>query len=420
MELENKGGGRVQDLEKSLIDARVTNARLMEENESFQSLLMEKTLNGDFTQKNLHIMNSNSDSDRPSTSGTGLGASLADELSAVSEGDEDATPDSDRIRRLEIELNRQQAENKALTLYINRIIERILKHRGGFEAILSNNDDEVASATASAPAPSPPPVPDKDKELPPPPPLKDDEDGQEPQGFLQRAKSIAYGRTRPRPNTYIEPSHTPGLTESISTAPSIPLSRTQSKRQSLALPRRANTTTDFNAGAAAVVGNMFRPHDDGGVGSPGINSPRTSSYFGLMNRVPSGKIARLASQSEEDGRRPASADSLSEEVDDGGARKEALDALTGGGDDKASLAPSDAPSPPRSIGSKDDRQVLSGNKIRPLRLVTEEQKKAGNRQSWIPNITNMPNVGSWFNSTAGAQQQQQGQPPTSNPNAGTT
>jgi hypothetical protein len=37
---------------------------------------------------------------------------------------------------------------------------------------------------------------------------------------------------------------------------------------------------------------------------------------------------------------------------------------------------------------------MQGNKMRPLRLVTEEQRKtaATNRQSWIPNA-----VGSWFN-----------------------
>jgi hypothetical protein len=401
MEIENKGGGRVQDLEKALIEARVTNARLMEENESFQTLLMEKTLNGDFTQKNL-----SSNIDRRSSSATGvLGASLADELSAVSEDEQE---DGDRIRRLEVEVERQKAENKALTLYINKIIERILKHQGGFETILSTNDDEVS--------PGAPPPPNKDKELPPPPstPAKDG-DPSEPQSLLQRAKSIAYGRTKPRPMTYIEPTNNPpSVVENISTAPSIPLSRTQSKRQSLVMPRRGQASGEYNnPGAAAVVGNMFRSgsdQDNGTPGSPGIiHSPRSSSYFGLMSRNPSAGSRLPPPATSDVSERPSSAGSLSDDAEH--SRKEALDALTSGGatsdaDGKAQQPSQsmDSPSPPRSLGSRDDnRQVLSGNKMRPLRLVTEEQKKA-NRNSWMPN---MGNVGAWFNNATTA--------PTSNP-----
>jgi hypothetical protein len=389
MEIENKGGGRLQDLEKALIEARVTNARLMEENESFQTLLMEKTLNGDFTQKSL-----SSSLDRRPSSGTGLGASLADELSAVAEDEPDQ--DNERHRRLEIEVERQKAENKALTLYINKIIERILKHQGGFETILSTNDDEEPTTTSEVVHPSPP---NKDKELPPPPPAKET-DNAEPQGFLQRAKSIAYGKTRPRPMSYMEPANTqPSVTENPSTAPSIPLTRAQSKRQSMIMPRRGPASSDYNSGAAALVGSLVRgPSDQENMSttSPGIHSPR-ASYFGLINRTASGSRvptnATIESTSEA---RPSTSDSLYDDPEN--SRNEALDALTGGGDganDK--VPPMDAPSPPRSLGSKEDnRQVLSGNKMRPLRLVTEEQKKNANRQSWIPNMSNM---GSWFNAT---------------------
>jgi hypothetical protein len=411
MEIENKGGGRLQDLEKALIEARVTNARLMEENESFQTLLMEKTLNGDFTQKSL---SSNVDR-RPSSVTGGLGASLADELSAVSEDEQE---DSERVRRLEVEVERQKAENKALTLYINKIIERILKHQGGFETILSTNDDEVLPGT-----PSPP---NKDKELPPPPPAPaKDTDTSEPQGLLQRAKSIAYGRTKPRPMTYIEPTNNPpSVVENLSTAPSIPLTRTQPKRQSLIMPRRGQSSGEYNnPGAAAVVGNMFRAGSDQentGPGSPGIiSSPRSSSYFGLMNRAPSAgsrlppPLSSSTGATSEVSERPSSAGSLSDDAAEH-SRKEALDALTSGSADAATSEKTqlttqsiDSPSPPRSLGSRDDnRQVLSGNKIRPLRLVTEEQKKA-NRNSWMPN---MGNVGAWFNTTTAA--------PTSNPTGG--
>ena len=49
VENENMGGDRLQLLEKQLLEARISNARLMDDNESFQLLLSEKTLNGNFT-----------------------------------------------------------------------------------------------------------------------------------------------------------------------------------------------------------------------------------------------------------------------------------------------------------------------------------------------------------------------------------
>jgi hypothetical protein len=396
MELENRGGGRVQDLEKSLIEARVTNARLMEENESFQSLLMERTLNGEFSKKT------------PSESGN-LG-SLADELSAIAEDDHD--PEADRVRKLEIEVERQKAENKALTLYINRIIERILKFQGGFETILSNNDDETVPLPAtdsltSTPQKSKDLNKDLNKDLPPPPP-RDQGSPSESQGIFQRAKSIAYGALpKQRPLTYIEPS-APSLVEDPTTAPSIPLSRTpsiplsrsQSKRHSMIIPRRVQTSAEFsNPGAATVVGNMFRPSEELSSASPGIYSPRTT-YFSLMHRASSAgpRLASAFEQDEEDGLRPTSSTSAPSDTER--SRKDALDALNGADPDKEPSV--DTPSPPRSLGAQDNRQVLTGNKIRPLRLVTEEQQKKANRQSWMPNMSTMSG---WFNAPNGQPQQ---------------
>lgn len=399
MEIENKGGGHMQGLEKALMEARVTNARLMEENESFQSLLMEKTLNGDFSQKGVHAAQV---SERATSSdGQAGSASLADELASAEDSEQDQ--EAERVRRLEVEVERQKAENKALTLYINKIIERILKHQGGFETILSNADDEVT--TPAGPA-------NKDKELPPPPA----KDGGEGQSILQRTKSLVYGRNKPRPQSVIGPlagSHS--ITENISTAPSIPLQRNNQQRQSLILPRRAGASGEFTSGgsgAAAVVGNMYRGLEQDNVStvSPGINSPR-SSYFNLINRVPSqpgGSRPPTASDQQPGGEaRPGTSSADSSAADDAGedaARRAALDALNGGGDPgdaQANRPPSEAPSPPRSLGSNRDdarqQAILHGNKVRPLRLVAEEQqKKIANRASW------MPNVGQWFNAPGGA------------------
>jgi hypothetical protein len=383
MEMENQGGGRVQGLEKMLMEARMTNARLMEENESFQSLLMERTLNGDFSQKGI----SDGRGRAPSSGSANVGASLADELASIEESDQEQ--DGERLRRFEVEVERQKAENKALTLYINKIIERILKHSGGFENILNHNEDDAVVETDGAP-----PVPVKDKELPPPPPPKENEAPSG--GFLQRAKSIAYAAsTKPKPRTTTintQVNAAPSVTEDPATAPRIPIQRNLSQRHSMAVSRRAQTSSEFSA--ASVVSNMYRGGPDQPEGttttSPGINSQRGSYFNNLVNhRVPSATRSRSRPSSDDKHRRLSeSGTSDGEDVD---ARQAALDALNGGSSEAAEI--NDAPSPPRSVGSKDDRQVLQGNKMRPLRLVTEEQRKvaATNRQSWIPN------VGKWFN-----------------------
>src|SRR5271163_4268739 len=112
-EMEHMGDGRLQELEKQLLEARMTNARLLEDNESYQLLLSEKTLKGDFTKS--EFMGSASNADALSAlEGRSLGTSLADELSEAADGE------SENYRHLEAELKTVKDQNKALTLYINR------------------------------------------------------------------------------------------------------------------------------------------------------------------------------------------------------------------------------------------------------------------------------------------------------------
>ncbi|KAK1031211.1 hypothetical protein LTR33_016988, partial [Friedmanniomyces endolithicus] len=82
VEVENMGGGRLQQLQKEMMDIKMQNARLMEENESFQLLLSEKTLNGDFAANSelLHPRPSSNAGSRPPSRQPNTGASLADEL----------------------------------------------------------------------------------------------------------------------------------------------------------------------------------------------------------------------------------------------------------------------------------------------------------------------------------------------------
>ncbi|EKG17775.1 hypothetical protein MPH_04990 [Macrophomina phaseolina MS6] len=354
IEMENAGGGRVQELEKILLETRMANARLMEDNESFQLLLSEKTLNGDF------MRSIGGGGTRPSSQGDGDGAktSLADELGA-------AADEESNERRLESEINSLKDQNKALTLYINKIIERLLQHQG-FEAVLSHDQD-------------PPAKPAVAKENPPPPPPKDKPQGQ---SFLQRAKSVALGsgnsvpqpEKRPRPMSVMPPpppkQEENSITSNPSTAPSIPL------RHGSGQHRRANS--EWSNSAATVVNNMYRNTPR----SPSIVSPRNSFFNFPQGEGPaSNRSSRVVSSS-----------SMPRQSVDGNGDTAGQDSVS----NSDSGVAVDTPSPPRSIASSFDRpggNVMTGNKPRPLRLVqeseeAEKERKAANRQSWI---------GAWFN-----------------------
>lgn len=93
--------GKTAELEKMLLETKIANARLMEDNESFQLLLCEKTLNGDFSKT--EAMQTSS----------GLG-SLAEDL--VTEDTESAEGKSEDYRRLDVEVKSLEAQNKALAL----------------------------------------------------------------------------------------------------------------------------------------------------------------------------------------------------------------------------------------------------------------------------------------------------------------
>lgn len=369
-QMENAGGGRIQELERQLLEIKVTNARLMEETESYQLLLSEKTLKGNFSTNDMWRTHSSFVDQSPPRNKQS--SSLADELSEAVEaeqGDED-----ERVNRLEAENASLKEEKKALSLYIEKIIERILKHQGGFETILSNTDDDESSSRQSKPS-------NKDKDLPPPPPK---ENTASQQTLLQRASSVVR-RQRPQsmmPTTQPTqgPTSNPTVNENPATAPSIPLKRTQPNRISIATNRRSGA--DWNPAAATVVGNMYRGGDNMPA-SPGAASQRNS--FFAFQRTPSGSIP------------PAD---IAEEQEPEDARKAALDALTGGGGSEKDVTDGnedntigiDTPSPPRSLTSAADmripQSVMSGNKPRPLRLVQENvddaAQKQSNRSSWLP------------------------------------
>lgn len=357
VESENQGGGRLQEVERLLMETRMANARLMEDNESYQLLLQEKTLNGDFGKDDFSYMRgtqSNEDA-LAALEGKPAGASLADELSDANEGEEQ----NDVVRRLEAEVRAGKDQNKALTLYINRIIERLLQHQD-FEHIL----DQTDGATAAKP--------NTDKDLPPPPQASG-------ASVFQRAKSMAIGtggapaaKPKPRPMSVMPQAYS--AHSNPDTAPSIPigLGRSQSTRRSRPMSEQ------YTGAAASVVNQMYKGPD--GPLSPTLRSSR--DFFNTPQRERNASGATAASVP---GNFPGSMRSETSSVSgDSGSM------VTAG--DTVNSTPNQ--SPPRE--KRVTQTFAAGNKPRPLRLVQENneaQAAANKRQSWI---------GGWFAGVGGA------------------
>ncbi|KAI9812592.1 MAG: hypothetical protein M1827_004581 [Pycnora praestabilis] len=349
VEMENGGGGRLQELEKLVLETRMTNTRLMEDNESFQLLLGEKTLHGDFSRIDFMQRTATHMEERSSFEAGAMSSSLADELECANEGE------SENYRRLEMEAKSLKDQNKALSLYINSIIERLLNHKD-CEAILDKTPGLMSGPNAASVKHADPVVSNDDRPLPPLP----TEDAA-PSTFLQRAKSVAMGnnRPRPRPMSMMPPPPSapiiPDPHDEVPTAPSKTLSRSRSLR-STAGHKRANSEWSH----ARVVNNMYRGSQANTTTpdqiSPGvIPNPRQTSFFSPLHnpgnpnaaaRIPSGTLVP------------------SERV--GSSSNSILS------DNSGEVA--DAPSPPRSQGGSSNStggSVVAGNKLRPLRLVQE-------------------------------------------------
>ncbi|KAK8084846.1 hypothetical protein PG997_006117 [Apiospora hydei] len=383
VESENQGGGRLHEVERLLMEARMANARLMEDNESYQLLLQEKTLHGDFGKGDFSYMGVSANQDalsalegRSSTGGeapaepnntnnnnnasSSLGASLADELGDAADDLAVSTvDDGEHQRRLEGEIRAMKDQNKALTLYINKIIERLLQHQE-FEHILDQSSDPK-SAGANV-----------NKELPTTP-----LDSQHPgASFLARAKSamgnspppaMAPGARRPRPMSFIPSTNT--AHHDPDTAPSIPigLARSASSRRQPGRPM-----SEQIIGAAGIVNAMYKGPD--GPMSPTLSAGRNSAQFFSGAGTP--RAASMGNSAPTAGNFP-------------GMRSEtsSVSGESAGGDASNTSA---SQSPPRTIGSghsesKGGHATFAGNKPRPLRLVQEnapapEQNK---RASWF-------------------------------------
>ncbi|KAL2039716.1 hypothetical protein N7G274_007575 [Stereocaulon virgatum] len=361
MEMDSMGGSHVHELEKKLLEVKITNARLMEDNESFQLLLSEKTLNGDFTKTDAMQQSS------------GLG-SLAEELGSE-ELEESSEGKSDDTRRIEAEAKSLKDQNKALALYIENIIGRLLQHKE-FENILDKTPD-LMSGAASKP-------PDTNKDLPPPPPPKDEE---QPTGFLQRARSVVAGQAkRPRPTSQIQAAPTPSSTpnEDPSKASSIPLGRSQSTRG-----RGHQRSQSEMLNAAPLVNQMYRGPPSTGSGGP-LMSPGISPGVTTATRPSFSPSPAATATSNATSRAPSGSQfSNTGERNPGSSSDSTFSDHSGGVD-----------SPPRTSAGQTNYTgaVMTQNKLRPLRLVQENSvkeedpavvaaRKKANRGSWIPSMS---------------------------------
>ncbi|KAK4224721.1 hypothetical protein QBC38DRAFT_370387 [Podospora fimiseda] len=369
VESQNQGGGRLQEVERLLMEARMANARLVEDNESYQLLLQERTLKGDFANNDFSYLgggSASSNQDALAALEGRSGTSLADELSGIAENDPNPDHDPDTQRRLEAELKSVKDQNKALTLYINKIIERLLQHQG-FEHILDQANDSKAGSSGA----------NTNKELPPAPSTAANRVSGA--SLLQRAKTMATGgasagvvpKPKPRPMSYIQSD-----VSNPDTAPSIPIGLTRNTST-----RRARPMSDQYAsvGAATIVNAMYKgPSAADGPLSPSLRSSQT--FFlpqGAGNRSSMSGPGSVASSTPTTGVPPSSSGNFP------GMRSET--SSTSGESVLERDYASHSTSPPRSQHEK-EKTTFGGNKPRPLRLVQENaeaQAAANKRNSWM-------------------------------------
>ncbi|KAF8459354.1 hypothetical protein BGX38DRAFT_1138183 [Terfezia claveryi] len=349
---DHMGGSRVSALEQQLMEAKMTNARLMEEIESYQLLISTATLNGDFSRTDIMT---NAFSDYPQgeqekeiehdddrrrkdisrrNSVGPMSSSLADELEDVEEEDDSA--EAEAQRKLEAEAKSLKDQNKALTLYINNIIERLLNHKD-FEAILDKTPSlgsVQAEQKEAASAPPPPPASEK------------------PSKFFSLARNVM--KTPVAVNKPVHAIPAPELEPS-------PLQRSQSMRVQPTGLRHQQSKSDVT-GTRGAHFNLVNTN------VPKVPQ-RATTFFNAGTPASDGYTARPPRSRNS----VASSSSITSSVSD---HSTATD-----------LSSPTTPHGPAPVAMG----MIAGNKLRPLRLVQEnvspEEEKKNKRSSWM----------GWFN-----------------------
>ncbi|KAI8068510.1 hypothetical protein BC940DRAFT_299272 [Gongronella butleri] len=139
---------RIQQLEHELASIKQVNRSLQEDNESYQILLHEKTISGEFMMN--PIMQVSSDQDKPETPSNGA-LNLAAELNMANdvEASQKEAQINHSIQKLTDEVKTLQDTNRALQLYMNKILMKIIDNKQ-LEDVLS-----IDQPKKKAPSPEP-------------------------------------------------------------------------------------------------------------------------------------------------------------------------------------------------------------------------------------------------------------------------
>ncbi|KAI9276025.1 hypothetical protein BY458DRAFT_506805 [Sporodiniella umbellata] len=144
---------RIEHLEYETANVKQLNRSLMEDNESYQMLLHEKTMNGEFMANpimQVHEQGALLNECNNSNSGS-TGLNLAAELNMASDWnqkDQEIT-----IQKLNEEIKTLQDTNRALQLYMNGILIKIVSNKE-LEEVLSIDHPKIEETNIKPPEPS--------------------------------------------------------------------------------------------------------------------------------------------------------------------------------------------------------------------------------------------------------------------------
>ena len=341
MESENKKGGRVQDLERMLMETRMANARLREDQEGFQLLLSQKTLTGEFSRADVMQVSDTSTGD-DNSSPIELSSSLADELDSAAENGKQ------HDSRLEAEVKSLKDQNRALTVYINNFLERLLQHKE-LENILERSPDLIGGAAPNRPRST---NTNTDKDLPPPPPPKE-----ELSVFTKTRSLISGGRgsgQRPRPFSQIIATDT-GPTPSIGSSIVGGMGPGFLRRSDSVGPGTRREISSEIPSTAAMRGQTKRGSSAG-----------SSSLGPLGSRVPLSRQSSLFSSGGNPNHPNPHARVPSGPQSNGDTVSSSANSII-----SDHSGETDTVSPPRPHGNPNPNAAIAGNRLRPLRLVQE-------------------------------------------------
>ncbi len=365
VETEEAKDERMQELEEALQGSRLTIAKLLEDSESYQLLLSEKTLNGDFSRNNvMRVSDSGVGDDNDAPRGM-MSPSLADELHSVNLDEDDQHHD-----RLESEIKALKDQNKALSLYINHILERLLQHKD-CESIL----DKTPNLLRGAPSGSVPTRQTRrantDKDLPVTPPREEQAARQRPRPTGASALRSSPGPApRSRPLSFVSVSSS-GMPppDGTSAASSTHMRRSSSIQRPgarvVSFERPDSTSSTKNDPSSTSIPSART--------SAAIPPSRRYSLFSSMSSLGPivGGVGGGGGGGSNSTRTPSGNQSLTEQNESNGSPNE--------------LDTNPHPPPPTStttITNSNSNSTmappsLAGNKLRPLRLV---QGQAGQTQ----------------------------------------